>query len=328
MFNKHLRESPIGIQLVILLMLLGMGILIFSLLGAAIAGSVPGASVDSLQNLTVNSTANERIAFFLAQGIASAGLFIVPAVVFVLKVHPRPKEYLNLRPAQKPSQTLWVVLVAIFSIPVVSGIASLIDMIPLSEGLEASKSSFQESQKAYMNMQTTGEFVTAFIVMSIIAAVGEELTFRGLLMRFFAKRSKGKIFWPIFLSSIIFSVIHGNVVGLVSIVIAGMVLGYIYYYTGSLLLSMLAHFIVNGTQITVSYLGRNNEDITAVMESNDMPWPIFIGGCILFIFSFYKLSQSKTPLPNNWTNDFSDAELAAIEAEKQQELNPNTEATD
>lgn len=143
-------------------------------------------------------------------------------------------------------------------------------------------------------------------------------------MRYIGKGFKGRIFWPILLSSIIFSVIHGNVVGLISIVIAGMVLGYIYYLTGSLLLSMFAHFIVNGTQVAIAYFGRGNESVASYMESNEIPWPAFIAGCVLFVFSFYKLIQNKTPLADNWTDDFNADELAAIEAAKNPPVEPNT----
>lgn len=295
-------------QLLIMLFIF-LGVTVF--VAGLIVPTVLGVSVTSIDQITVDSSSKVRIAFFVMQIVASAVLFIAVPLLFSYSTHPRIKEYLNLVQPKKQVQWFWVALIAFSSIPVVGGVASLFDMIPLPESLNVAKETFLQKQKAYLNMQTPGELIAAFIAVAIIAPIGEELMFRGVVMRFMAKKMK-PVFWPILLSSILFSLIHGNVVGLISIVIAGMTLGYVYYLTGSLILSMFVHFIVNGTQILVSYLGRDNEAITSVMDSNNMPWPLFIGGCVLFIVSFYMLSKNKTPLAKNWTDDFNEEELAAL----------------
>lgn len=311
MFNKYWREYPFGMQIAQLLIMLFIFAFSINAIAQLIVPSLMGVSLTAVQSINADSEPQVRIAFFIIQAISSAAIFIAVPLLFTYLTHPRVKQYLNLVKPKKQIQWFWVIVIAFSSIPVVSGIASLFDMIPLPETLEASKKAFMEQQKGYLNLQTSGEFVTAFLVMSIIPAIGEELMFRGLIMRFFAKKMKN-IFWPILFSSTLFSLIHGNVIGFVSIIIAGMTLAYVYYLTGSLILSMFTHFIVNGTQIAVSYFGRNNEAITSFTSSNEMPWALFIGSCVVFLLSFFMLSKNKTPLPNNWTDDFNEQELAEL----------------
>lgn len=320
MFNKYWREFPWFLQLVQFVLLFFVCLAFFAFLATYLTPILTGVNIEDIQNIRFDSSSKSRIAFYIFQGLAHIGMFTISVALFAYATHPRPLEYLNLTSAKKPIQWLWVLLLALGAIPMMSGIASLFDMIPLSESLELSKADFATKQKAYLNMQTPAELITGLIVFGIIPAIGEELLFRGVMMKFAAKKMVGSIFWPIILSSVFFATMHGNVVGFISLMIAGMILGYVYYLTGSLLLSIFAHLVVNSTQVIISYVGRGNEDVEAFMNSNDIPWGLFIGGTLLFAGAMYMLWRDRTPLPPTWTSDFNHEELI----EKENEQNDNS----
>lgn len=316
MFNKYWREYPWFFQLVQFVLLVFICLAFFTIVTIFMLPLLTGVSPEALQTFSVDSTPQVRIGMYVLLAVSQLGTFLIPSALFAYAAHPKPLQYLGLRKPQRGIHWVIVTVLAIAAIPTVSGIAGLFDMIPLSEGLEASKAKFEAQQKALLNITTPGEFITTMITIAVIAPIGEELTFRGIMLRFAAKKMIGSIFWPIMLTAVLFAILHGNIVGTPSLIISGMLLGYIYYLTGSLWLSMFAHAIVNGSQAAILYLGRDNADIVQMMESNDVPWGLFLTGVAVFIASFYWLWKERTPLPKGWTNDFSPEELQQREQEQ------------
>ena len=99
---------------------------------------------------------------------------------------------------------------------------------------------------------TIGPFWVTFISVAVYAAVFEEWLCRGVLLRGLLVRMKPV--WAIVVSALFFSVIHMNPWQGLNAFLLGLLLGYIYYKTGSLWLTMLLHFVNNGTAIALSQI--------------------------------------------------------------------------
>jgi hypothetical protein len=102
---------------------------------------------------------------------------------------------------------------------------------------------------------------------------------------------------------------HFSVYGFVPILLAGALLGVIYYLTGSIWCSILGHTLHNGIQIIMEYYSQHNAAAKTMMESNQLPWYLPLGGFVLFLISFLLLLKNKTPLPADWASDYSAEEL-------------------
>ncbi len=150
--------------------------------------------------------------------------------------------------------------------------------------------------------------------------MGEEMFFRGVLMRFAKKKSANMLF-PVLSTAALFALVHFNIYGFVSIFLAGILLAVIYNLTGSLWCSILAHLFFNGFQIILSYTSNNSPALKAYMENTNIPNYLVVSGLILFCISFYLLLKNKTPLPLDWTNDFKDLAPAVSETENKTEQN-------
>lgn len=91
----------------------------------------------------------------------------------------------------------------------------------------------------------------------IIAPLIEEIVFRGVFQTSLLRVFRG-MRWPALLvASAVFSVIHFSVVpwqGLISLFVLGLVFGYVYERTGSLLTPILAHAVFNAANITITLL--------------------------------------------------------------------------
>lgn len=96
----------------------------------------------------------------------------------------------------------------------------------------------------------TGPFWSSFLVTAIFAPIFEEWLCRGMVLR--GLLSKMKPVWAIVISALFFAVIHMNPWQALNAFLIGLVMGYIYYKTGSLWLTMLIHFVNNGTSVILS----------------------------------------------------------------------------
>jgi uncharacterized protein len=84
----------------------------------------------------------------------------------------------------------------------------------------------------------------------------------------------------------------------------GMVLGYIYYFSGSLWPSIMAHFVNNALAATGLFLQNKKllpEDQAA---SENFPWYVLLVSLGAFVYLFFLLRRKATPLPADWSDDF------------------------
>jgi uncharacterized protein len=300
---KYFRVYPWGLQLILFLLMIitmiGFGASMLYLLLPKLTG------YSFQQTLTVTEQSPMALikAALVALGASSLFMFLIPAFLFAYLTHPQPAEYLGLRPAGKPIQWILVIFVMLGAMPLLQLIQSLIGMINFGDAVKKQQATNDHMMNAFLVMPDFWAFIRVFVVMAIVPAMGEEFFFRGVLMRFAKKRTTSMVA-PVIFTAIIFSYSHTNIYGYISIFIAGVLLAVIYNLTGSLWCSILAHMCFNGFQIILGYFGSTNSAIKSFLDNTSVPYYYVIGGAIVFSISFYLLLKNKTPLPENWTDDF------------------------
>ena len=108
-----------------------------------------------------------------------------------------------------------------------------------------------------MKQMTGGPFWSSFLVTAIFAPIFEEWMCRGVILR--GLLTKMKPGWAIVVSALFFAIIHMNPWQALNAFLIGVIMGYVYYKTGSLLLTMLIHFVNNGTAVIVSQFADVDE---------------------------------------------------------------------
>jgi len=90
--------------------------------------------------------------------------------------------------------------------------------------------------------------------------------------------------------SIIFSLAHFSFYGFLSRIFLGLVLGALFYYSGKLWLSILAHFINNALAITLLYLStRQGEPLQeAIKQDATNYWGILAIPLVIVLFVAFK----------------------------------------
>ena len=99
---------------------------------------------------------------------------------------------------------------------------------------------------------TNGTLFVNIIVMAALPAICEEFLFRGTLQNLLEKKSS-KPHLAIWITAIIFSAIHLQFYGFIPRMLLGAYLGYLLYWSRSLWLPVLAHFLHNALSILVSF---------------------------------------------------------------------------
>ena len=122
--------------------------------------------------------------------------------------------------------------------------------------------------KYFLKMNTLGDLFFNVLVIAIIPAIGEELFFRGYLQEKMTQWL-GKPDVAIIITAILFSAIHMQFQGFLPRFALGLILGYLFYWSGSLWLPIIAHLLNNAMAVTFSYPALSDY---AYLTENTATW--------------------------------------------------------
>lgn len=282
---------------------------------------------NDLRNLTAASPARTVKVSLVVNAFIHVGTFFTPAVLFASFTHPRVREYLGIRMPGKSLHWLWVTGIMLGLIPVfIWGETFLIKYIHLGTWASERQAEADKMLHTYLKLNTWPDFALLMVVLALIPAIGEELLFRGILLRLLHRRMykilpamkmndaavaqdvQRSMVFPVVTTALIFTFWHATPYAFVFIFIAGCVLALIYFLTGSLLCSMWGHILFNGIQVMSVFLANKNEAVGKIVEGENLPFIYPLLGLIVFIASFYALVRTQTPMSPNWSADFKPEE--------------------
>ena len=154
--------------------------------------------------------------------------------------------------------------------------------------------------KFLTNFNSGARFAVGVLVIALVPAVAEELVFRGVVQRNLVRWFSPHV--GVWLGAAIFSAIHFQFFGFVPRFVLGLVLGYLYLWSGNILVSMAAHFTQNAVQLLILYLTQRGQFGWGFdPDSNDaLPWTLVIPSGLLTAGLLYVLHRSMTaPAPPN-----------------------------
>tara|TARA_B100002051_G_scaffold131386_2_gene124910 strand:- start:2241 stop:3026 length:786 start_codon:yes stop_codon:yes gene_type:complete len=145
---------------------------------------------------------------------------------------------------------------------------------------------------ALLKMDSIIDLVFNLLVIAIIPAIGEEIFFRGYLQQKLIKWIRSPHI-GIIITAILFSIIHFQFSGLIPRFILGVLLGYIFYWSSSLWIPIIAHFVNNAQVLIISYVYKdiNNSMLSTNIDVASGLFSFF--GASLLLYIFYKNSNLK-----------------------------------
>ena len=241
----------------------------------------------------------------IIQLISSVFIFIIPPLLFSYFENDQYLKELGFNLKFKRQNILIILMIILFSQPLVAYcmqlnldfIKSITDYIPkVVEGMKQMEDSAEEATMAFLKMDNIGDLLFNLFLIAIIPAIGEEMFFRGVIQ----KKLKNILNNPhiaILITSFVFSAIHMQFFGFLPRFFLGMILGYLFYYSGNLWMSVIAHFINNALAILLIYLPfteKIDTDISQLekTEISMIQATIFLTIVLFFIY-LYKQINSK-----------------------------------
>jgi hypothetical protein len=198
------------------------------------------------------------------QALSSVLLFFIPAVLFGLVVfNYKPFYFLGFRPPVSPNMYVLAAVCMLTTFPIVSSLGDLNHAIPLPEWMVTLEKDTSKQMTAFLKADSVFDIIINVIIMALLPAICEEILFRGALQRIMIHITKNP--WQgIIITAILFSALHFQFLGFLPRLFLGIVLGAIYWYSGSLWASILGHFIYNGVQVVAvafapQYIDKNPE---------------------------------------------------------------------
>lgn len=111
------------------------------------------------------------------------------------------------------------------------------------------------------------EVIPILLVIGVLAAIGEEFLFRGVIQNEI-HGIFGNLHVAIWISAILFSFVHFQFQGFLPRMFLGGLLGYLYYWSGSLLVPIFIHFVNNTlTFFLINYAKRQDEAPFQISDS-------------------------------------------------------------
>lgn len=267
-----------------------------SFAGLVIWMSMTGGGFGTMQKDMLNPANADAVK--VLQLVSSSLTFLLPALIFARIVNKQPLRHLGLRTRFNWTQ-LGLAAVTVFVAFYLSGaLAELTNQIPISAKLEKK---FREMEKIYTeqvmviaNMKNLADYFYTLIVIAVAPAIFEELLFRGALQPLMVKWTR--IAWlGILITSLVFSAVHFSYYGFLSRVALGLILGYMYHYSNSMWLPMIAHFINNGFAVTMMYYMKQQGklDASALDEKFPIWWGVLAAAVIFMLFVVFRNESRK-----------------------------------
>ncbi len=238
--------------------------------------------------------------------LAESGMTLTVIMHIVCLVIPSLIYMFTVIPKGEIRETLRFNYVDIKNIGYVTAITFLIypfiSLIAYISGL------FFENVSAEILNETVSEpFYFTLLTIGIMPAITEELVLRGVFLSNF---KDDKNFLYAILNGFFFGLLHGNLSQFFFAFFIGIVFYYIVKIGNSIFLAMYAHFLINGSQVSLMYLTSEvstleNTDTTLVLETIlFLALLCVVFGTILYplMGSFAKHNSYKKHVTTNSTN--------------------------
>jgi membrane protease YdiL (CAAX protease family) len=192
-----------------------------------------------------------------SQIITSVAFFFFPAFLFaVFTFRSRQFYFLGFRNPEKPNMFILAAICALVVLPAMFWLGQLNQGLPISEQLRELEKTAGKTMETILKVNSPLDVVINLIVVALVPAFCEEIFFRGAVQRVLIHLTKNP--WAgIIITGILFSAMHFQFLGFLPRAALGIVLGVLYWYSGSLWTSIIAHFVINAVQvIAVSYIPK------------------------------------------------------------------------
>ncbi len=255
---KAQNRSNVFLQLVYLVLLCFASAMVCMLLAMVVYFVTSNNSIASFTDTT--SLINDLNFLRTVQISSTIGMFIIGPLIFCRLEAYQPAEYYKFKNSPLPVLLILIVFLMLMLTPVLEWLITFNSDMKLPEAVKGIENWMRqkedEAEKVMtmlIKMDNFGMYLFNLLMIAVIPAIGEELTFRGALQNILFRwvNNKHVVIW---VSAAVFSAIHFQFYGFLPRMLLGGVFGYLMIYGQSIWYPILGHFINNAVAVTMAYI--------------------------------------------------------------------------
>ena len=265
---------------------------IFSLAGLFLAGTLVSLINESMmEGQFMESAWGIRV----SSAIQMLLMFFMPAITLIVWSNEKPVSFLGFQKLYNGGLlSLYAFLILIVSMPFISLLTQLNQLLSFPtwlKGMEVLMRTLEDSAEKTTLLLLSGDsiwdYIANILFIGVIAAVAEEVFFRGVLQQLLERLFKNKSI-AVWVAAFIFSAMHLQFYGFLPRLILGVLLGYLFIWSKNIWIPIVIHLLNNALVITFNFFFKEN----AIYQSLENP-PITINfiivGLASLIFTIFLL---------------------------------------
>jgi uncharacterized protein len=310
----YLKSRPAWIQLLIYIGMAFIMGMIFSFFGDLILKQLTGISTISRSQGFKFDPNNPNTVVYLRgmQVVQFIGLFLIPTLLFAYYSDPHPANYLGLKKRPASFYFLAGIALMVVAIPFAGWLGELNRQVhfspSVSNWVKTKEDEAGGTMKIILNKNSVKDLLINLFVVALLAGIGEEFFFRGILQRLFIRWFKSA--WAgIIIAAVLFSAIHMQFYGFLPRMALGILLGAIYFYSGSLWAAILAHFFYDALILTIIHFNPAQMDSDSPALTNNAVATAVVGLVSLalsILIIWYMKKKSDVRYDDIYKNDHHD----------------------
>ncbi len=240
--------------------------------------------------------------YLLWQGISQLVMFLLPTLVFAWLFQEGPVRYLHVDlHGCKWFLGFVAVVILLLLMPFIDWVTYWNEQWQLGPMEEFFRQMTQKTElltQQLLSLDSPGDLLLQLLVVALLPAICEEVFFRGgiqqILHRWF-----GNVHVAVVVAALIFSLSHGDLYGVVTRFVLGLMLGYFFAFSGSIVVNVCAHFFNNAIVVVLYYLYHRQLVFLDPSDSQFFSWSTTIicglAALMLFLVYFTKILPKKSP---------------------------------
>jgi len=307
--QSYLKYRPTWNQFFIFIAMAFGIFMVLAILGTLVLSRMTGISGLDMADSSHIDFSNPQLLVFIRGMllVQFLGLFVIPVLLFAYFSDPSPLHYLGLKKFPTPFFLITGIVLMFIAFPLAGWLGILNQQVPVPETTYTWMKEMEEAanrQVEYMlGKNTFNELLLNLMFIAVFAGVGEELFFRGVLQRLFIRWFKNP--WAgIIATAFIFSAIHFQFFGFFPRMMLGILLGAIYWYSGSLWTAIIAHFLYDGFIVVIAYY-----NFSAIKEDNPVAVPganVTLQGIASLLLVIWLIRWMKKQSVTRFSNVYND----------------------
>ncbi len=277
MFRVNLENRRFSEQFIFILLIVLGSWLFFQVISLLTGLWIFNIGMGEVPTLIDNLDEPNTINFLkYIQTISSIGLFAVPSLIIASMMGKRTGEYLELDRFPAYSVIILASLIMVLSLPLNNLLSFWNSQLQLPSGLSSVQEYFEnkeeqggELMKSFLDNPSKTALIINLFVIAVVPSFAEELFFRGILQKLFINWTKN-VHIGILITGLVFGLLHFQFLSAVPRIFQGIIIGYLFYWTKSLWIPIIAH-LVNNSFAVLFYFYYYKGKIGGEMEELGTP---------------------------------------------------------